>query len=155
SPTALNFGNVTTGTSASLKGMLSASGSSVTISSATITSTEFVVSGITLPMTLSAGQSASYSVTFQPQMTGTASGTLAFESNAGNLSVTESLSGSGLAPMQHSATLSWVASTSTDIAGYNVYRSDVLGGSYAQVASLDAGLTYTDTAVSAGQTYYY
>jgi len=106
-------------------------------------------------MTLSAGQSASYKVTFQPQVTGTASGTLAFASNAGNSSVTESLSGSGLAPVQHSVALSWAASTSTGIVGYNVYRSGVSGGPYAQVTSMDADLAYTDAAVSAGQTYYY
>ena len=155
SPAALNFGSLTTGTSASLNGTLSASGSSVTISSATISSTEFAVSGITLPMTLSAGQSASYKVTFRPQVTGTASGTLAFASNAGNSSVMESLSGSGVAPVQHSVTLSWSASSSAGIVGYNVYRSGVSGGPYAQVTSMDAGLTYTDTTVSAGQTYYY
>lgn len=155
SPTTLNFGSVTTGMSASLNGTLSASGSSVTISSATISSTEFVVSGITLPMTLSAGQSALYKVTFQPQATGTASGTLTFVSNAGNSSVAESLSGSGATPVQHSVTLSWAASTSAGIVGYNVYRSGVSGGPYAQVTSMNADLTYTDSAVSAGQTYYY
>jgi len=106
-------------------------------------------------MTLSAGQSVSYTVTFQPQVTGTATGTLAFASNAGNSSVTESLSGSGAAPVQHSVALSWAASTSAGIIGYNVYRSGVSGGPYAQITSMNADLTYTDTAVSAGQTYYY
>lgn len=69
--------------------------------------------------------------------------------------MTESLSGSGVAPVQHSVALSWAASTSTGIVGYNVYRSGVSGGPYAQVTSMDADLTYTDSAVSAGQTYYY
>jgi Putative Ig domain len=56
----------------------------------------------------------------------------------------------------YSAVLSWTASTSSDIVGYNVYRSTVSGGSYGKVNSSPvAGLTYTDSSVVAGQTYYY
>lgn len=57
----------------------------------------------------------------------------------------------------HSVVLTWDASTSPDVVGYNVYRSGVSGGPYTELnGSLPvAGLTYTDTAVLAGQTYYY
>jgi hypothetical protein len=57
----------------------------------------------------------------------------------------------------HSVVLTWAASTSADVVGYNVYRSDVSGGPYALLdKSVPAGtLSYTDTAVQAGQTYYY
>ena len=55
----------------------------------------------------------------------------------------------------HSATLGWVASTST-VTGYYVYRSTVDGGPYILLTSSPlAGLTYTDTTVQSGQTYYY
>ena len=55
----------------------------------------------------------------------------------------------------HSATLSWTASTST-VVGYNVYRGTVSGGPYSRVnGSLVTALTYTDTTVLGGQTYYY
>jgi fibronectin type 3 domain-containing protein len=55
----------------------------------------------------------------------------------------------------HSATLTWTASASA-VAGYNVYRGTVSGGPYALVnTSLIAVETFTDTAVVAGQTYYY
>jgi fibronectin type 3 domain-containing protein len=57
--------------------------------------------------------------------------------------------------VQHSASLSWTGSKTTGVVGYNVYRGTASGGPYAQVGSLDAGLTYMDSAVSAGQTYYY
>lgn len=59
--------------------------------------------------------------------------------------------------VSHSVTLTWVASTSANVAGYNVYRGTISGGPYATKVnpSLIAGLTYTDTAVLAGQTYYY
>lgn len=59
------------------------------------------------------------------------------------------------AQVAHSATLSWIASTSS-VAGYNIYRSSVSGGPYTKMnSSLVTLLTYTDTAVLAGLTYYY
>jgi hypothetical protein len=55
----------------------------------------------------------------------------------------------------HSVTLNWNPSTST-VAGYNTYRSIVNGGSYAKInTALITGLTYTDTTVLPGNTYYY
>ncbi len=56
----------------------------------------------------------------------------------------------------HSVDLSWTASTSTNVAGYNVYRGTFTGGPYTRLNSgLVAGTTYTDTTVLAGQTYYF
>ena len=97
SPTTLNFGNVTVGSHKALTGTLSASSASVTVSSASINSSEFVLSGITLPATLTAGQSAGFTVTFTPQATGSASASLTFTSNATNAPTTQSLTGSGTA----------------------------------------------------------
>ena len=55
----------------------------------------------------------------------------------------------------HSVALSWTASTST-VAGYNVYRTTISGAQYILVnTSLVTVLTYTDTAVQSGTTYYY
>ena len=55
----------------------------------------------------------------------------------------------------HTATLSWVASTSA-VTGYYVYRGTVDGGPYTLLTSSPlAGLTYTDTTVQSGQVYYY
>src|ERR1700733_11957856 len=55
----------------------------------------------------------------------------------------------------HSATLNWVASTST-VLGYNVYRSTSSGGPYTKVNSAPtSGTRYTDSGVQAGRTYYY
>ena len=57
--------------------------------------------------------------------------------------------------MAHSVTLTWTASTST-VVGYNVYRSTVSGGPYTKLTSTaDASTTYTDSAVTAGATYFY
>jgi hypothetical protein len=79
-PTALNFGNTTVGTTVSQASSLSASGSSVTVSSATLSSPEFSITGISLPMTIPAGQSVPVTVTFAPQTSGTASAVLSLTS---------------------------------------------------------------------------
>ena len=60
----------------------------------------------------------------------------------------------------HSVTLTWQAPSpvggSGTISGYNVYRSPSNPTNYAKVnAALNAGLTYTDTSVSAGASYTY
>jgi hypothetical protein len=56
----------------------------------------------------------------------------------------------------HYSSLNWVASTSSNLAGYKVYRSSTAGGPYTLLSqSLVVGDTYTDVTVVAGQTYYY
>lgn len=155
-PATLSFGSVKAGSRASLKGILSSSRSSVTVSSITTTSAEFAVSGISMPLTVPAGQSVPFTVTFSPQSSGAAAATLAFLSNAGNSLATESLTGSGVATVPHSVTLSWAASSTAGVVGYNVYRSTVSGRSYARITSSpDGNLSYTDSTVSAGQSYFY
>ena len=59
-------------------------------------------------------------------------------------------------PLQsHSAALSWTGSTST-VSGYFIYRGTVNGGPYSLITpSLITGLSYTDTSVQSGVTYYY
>ena len=54
----------------------------------------------------------------------------------------------------HSVTLSWSASTSANIVGYNVYRGSTSGGPFTQIAYV-GGTSYLDSSVSAGQTYFY
>ena len=159
SPASVSFGNVNVGSTSTKAGTLTASGSTVTISSASSNSSEFVISGITLPKTLSAGQSATYSVTFKPQSSGSATATLLFASNAADSSLTESASGTGVAatppPTQHSVNLSWKASTS-QVAGYNVYRGTKSGGPYSKLNSIvETATAYIDSTVSSSSTYYY
>jgi hypothetical protein len=55
----------------------------------------------------------------------------------------------------HSATLSWTPSTSA-VSGYNVYRSTTSGIGYVKINStLVAVMSYTDSTVVGGSTYYY
>jgi Abnormal spindle-like microcephaly-assoc'd, ASPM-SPD-2-Hydin len=155
SPSSTNFNNVTVGTSKSLPIMLSATGSSVTISSATTNNSEFTLGGVTFPLTLAAGKSASFSLNFKPQSSGTASGSISFVSNASNSPIAEAVTGSGISTTGHSVNLSWNASSSK-VVGYNVYRGSVSGGPYVQInPTVDPSTTYTDTTVVAGNTYYY
>ena len=56
----------------------------------------------------------------------------------------------------HSVTLTWTASTTTGVTGYNVYRSTSSSGPYTKLTSTAvSGTTYTDSSVTAGATYYY
>ena len=56
----------------------------------------------------------------------------------------------------HTANLSWDASTSQNIVGYNVYRGPSASGPYTKINSaLDPNTSYSDTTVQGGQTYYY
>ncbi len=154
SPTSLSFGNVATGSSLPLNGTLTASGAPVTVTSASLSSGEFALSGISPPATLAAGQSATFTVTFTPQTSGATSASLSFSSNTSNSPAAQSLTGTGTEATQHAVDLTWTASTSA--VGYNVYRSQVSGGSYTMINSSLVGTTaYTDSTVISGQTYYY
>jgi beta-glucanase (GH16 family) len=90
----LNFANVPVGSSQTQSVILTNSGGSgLTVSHATLTGTGFTLSGLALPPTLGAGQSATLSVVFAPQSAGSASGNLAFASNASNPAMNLPLSG--------------------------------------------------------------
>jgi hypothetical protein len=59
-------------------------------------------------------------------------------------------------PGVHSVTLSWTASVSPNIQGYNAYRAQTTGGPYTKINStLISGVTYLDNVVTAGATYFY
>jgi len=152
-PAPLNFGNVPQGTTDTMPITLSASGASVTVSSASSSSSQFVLSGATLPFTINAGQSVAFNVAFTPQNSGGVSGSLSFGSNASNSQATESLSGTGTA-VPFSVNLFW--NSSSDAVGYNVYRSTAVNGTYSKInPALNSNTAYTDGTVASGQTYYY
>jgi hypothetical protein len=97
-PSSVTFGNVQVGSSQTQSATLTNSeGSSVTVSQATLTGSGFTLSGLALPLTLGAGQSATFSVVFAPQSTGSSSGNIAFTSNASNATLNLPLSGTGVA----------------------------------------------------------
>jgi Abnormal spindle-like microcephaly-assoc'd, ASPM-SPD-2-Hydin len=154
SPTTLNFGTVTVGKSKTMTGTLSAS-SDVTVSSADWNGSGYSVSGITFPTTVAAGNSVSFGVTFTPQSAGSSTGSISFLSDASNSPATEALTGSGAQTSQHSVDLSWDPSSS-QVAGYNIYRGTRAGGPYSRLNSaLQASTSFTDGGVQSGLTYFY
>jgi Domain of unknown function (DUF4082)/Abnormal spindle-like microcephaly-assoc'd, ASPM-SPD-2-Hydin len=153
-PSALAFGNVTQGSSSKQSVTLTNTGnSSVTVSNLAPTGSYFSISGLTMPVSLASGQTATFSVAFAPTTTGSFTGSVSVASTASNSPLPIPLSGAGVAA--HKATLSWTPSTST-VSGYNVYRGTQKGGPYTkETSSLVPGATYTDLSVQAGLAYYY
>lgn len=61
-----------------------------------------------------------------------------------------------MAAPAYTVSLTWVASTSPNVVGYNVYRRTGTTGSFTQINTVRDGTTaYTDSSVTDGQTYYY
>src|SRR5271170_573311 len=93
-------GNVVVGTSGSASGTLTASGASVTVSSVSLGGTnlsEFSISGVTFPLTVTTTQPVPFTVTFTPGASGAASATASFASNASNTPSVTSLTRTGTA----------------------------------------------------------
>jgi Abnormal spindle-like microcephaly-assoc'd, ASPM-SPD-2-Hydin len=153
-PAAMNIGNVAIGHSQTQTGSLTAGGADVNISTASWTGAGYALGGIHFPVTVPAGSSIAFSVTFTPQSAGTATGQVSFFSNASNSPSAVNLSATGVQAVQHSVTLSW--DSTAPVAGYNIYRSTQANGSYVRLnVSLISASSYTDDAVQSGMTYYY
>lgn len=62
-----------------------------------------------------------------------------------------------LAQTPHSVLLKWNEANPTEVVGYNVYRGTASGGPYQllNTSGVVTALTYSDTTVSDGATYYY
>ena len=158
SPGTLAVGSVVVGSSKSGTGSLTANGASVTVTAATTNNSVFSIGGLSLPVTIPAGQSASFTITFSPKTSGAVSSTLTVTSSAQPSTSTETLTGTGTPAPSHSVNLSWNASTSPNISGYNIYRAPYATscGSYGRINSvLDTGTLYTDSSVVDGTAYCY
>ncbi len=97
SSTSIQFGTVGVGSTSNLNLTISNTGNAdLAISVISVTGTGFGVSGITTPKTVTAGQSVSAGVTFQPTGGGGVSGTLSITSNdPANPTMTVALAGTG------------------------------------------------------------
>jgi hypothetical protein len=158
SPTAMGLGSVVVGTSGTASGSLTASGASVTVNAVSSNNSAFSVGGLSLPITIPAGQKAAFTVTFTPQTTGAATAAFTFTSNAQSSTTVETLTGTGMSTPVHTVHLSWNASTSSGVAGYNIYRAPYTSscGAYAKVNSVPStGTLYTDAVVADGTNYCY
>jgi len=155
-PATMSFGTVQVGLSASQSGILSAGANQIILSSASSSSAEFTCSGLSFPVIIPAGGSQGFTVTFTPQASGTVSAALTFLDENGISLPVETLNGTGIVSQNHSVDLSWTASSSQNVVGYNIYRGNQSGGPYAKInSSLDSSTSYTDSSVTDGNTYYY
>jgi hypothetical protein len=155
-PATIDFGDARVGLPASKKGQLTAIGADVTVSSAAISSKEFQLRAPLLPFTIPAGHSVPFTITFVPKVRISSLATLSFASDAKNSPAEQVVIVRRVDPGLHKVQLSWKASTSKHLAGYNVYRGTRSGGPYQKInGSLDPSTKYTDLHVIAGYKYYY
>lgn len=154
SSSSLAFGSVNIGSSSVLSATLTNTGSSsVTVSSVLISGAGFNASGVSTGQIIGVGQTAALNVTFAPAASGAVAGSVTIASNASNSPNTISLSAAGAA--SHFTVLSWAPST-TAVIGYNVYRGTTSGGPYTKLTpSVISAMSYSDSGVQSGQTYYY
>jgi hypothetical protein len=157
SPTSLAFGNQAVD--------MTSTAQTVTLSntgSAALSITSLALSGTnasdfdesdTCGSSLAAGANCTIAVMFTPSVTGSEAASLSIADNASGSPQTVSLSGAGT----HDVILTWGASATPGVVGYNVYRGTTSGGPYPTELNSSPinGTTYTDATVQAGQTYYY
>jgi hypothetical protein len=95
-PSSVGFGTVATGTTNSQTVQIkNTGGSSLTISGATVSGIGFKMSGLSIPLTLAASQTANFTVAFAPTVSGSVTGSVTLNSNASNPTFTLPLSGTG------------------------------------------------------------
>lgn len=128
----------------------------VTIRSISISNSTFSVPSISLPVTLSTGQSVTGKVSAQPRSTAQ-TGTLTIGTNVGTYTVSLTETGT-VASTSHQVNLSWKAPSTTPVAidSYQVNRAVSGSNQYSVVGTTTADSTaFTDTSVQSGQTYVY
>jgi hypothetical protein len=154
-PTSVSFGNVVAGTTNTQTVKLTNSGTAnLTLSQAPVSGNGFSMSGLTLPLTLSPGQSTNFNVSFAPAGAGNASGSVSLVGNASNSPLAIPLSGSGVA----ATFLLGANPTSLDFGTVDVGTSSPLsatltnnGNSNVTISSVTvAGIGFSASGVSAG-----
>jgi len=156
SPASLAFGTQPVGmTSTAQTVTLSNTGTaalSITSLAPTGTNASDFTQSNTCGSSLAAGANCTIAVMFTPSIAGTEAASLSIADNASGSPQTVSLSGAGT----HDVILTWTASTTSGVVGYNVFRGATSGGESTTPlnTSLINGTTYCDATVQAG-TYYY
>jgi Abnormal spindle-like microcephaly-assoc'd, ASPM-SPD-2-Hydin len=151
------FGNVTLSNPAYQSVILTSSGTAaVTVSAGSVSGTGYTISGVSFPLTLNPGQTATLEIEFDPTTAGVVDGTVTLISNSSTgTTATISLSGTGVAA-SYQVNLTWDAPTnpSDPVASYNIYRA-VSGSSTYQVLNSSTSTSYTDMSVANGTSYSY
>lgn len=156
SPSSVTFGSVTTGSNTSQTVTLSNSGSaSITITAATVSPSVFTVSGFTLPLTIGAGTSSSFTIAFAPTAAGSVSGSLVLTSNAPGSPMTISLAGTGVtSSLLLSVTPTTLNFGNVQVGNFGTQAATLTntGNSSITISQIAvSGSGYTATGVGAGQ----
>ena len=153
----LAFGNVFLNQSASQTITMTSTGTAaVTVTSIAVSGSEFTISAPTLPLTLQPQASGQIQVSFDPTIAGAATGSVTVVSNA-LTSPVQTVACSATA-VNGQVALTWNAPTGgTDpVVGYNVYRAPSGSSVFVQInPTIVTVTTFTDSTVTAGQTYQY
>jgi hypothetical protein len=152
----LTFASQTVGTTSSAQAVTLKNTGTAALTLSSIAASGSYAQTNTCGTSLAANASCTISVTFTPTSSGTLTGAITLTDNAASSPQAVSLTGTAVAAVvQHSVALSWTE-TSGSVSGYNVYRSTQSGTGYAKLnSSLVPSLSYTDSSVIGGQTYYY
>jgi Abnormal spindle-like microcephaly-assoc'd, ASPM-SPD-2-Hydin len=169
-PGVLSFGKVDLKSTSTQNVTLQNTGDvSLTLQGVTVAGGGFGYSDLSPGYTLTPNQTVTFQVWFAPKAAGVATGTLTLLSANLASPGTLDLSGDGVSGSSSptpppttspssspaSVVLHWNGSTS-QVVGYNVYRSVSSDGVYnLLIGNAVNALTYTDTTVSSGSTYYY
>jgi hypothetical protein len=156
STTALSF-NGSSGNVSSQPLTITAIGTqSITVESLSFSNGVFSDS-VSLPVTLSGGQSLTLNVSAKPQSTAQ-TGTLTITSTANDPTVSLSETATAPPPVSHSVSLTWSApsSSSDPVDSYQVDRAASGSTAFSTVGTTVASSTaFTDNSVTSGQTYVY
>jgi len=157
-PTSLSFASqpIDTGSTAQTVTLTNSGNATLTITSLVPTganASDFTEITDTCGGSLAAGGNCTLEVMFTPSACGPRTATLSITDNASGSPQTVGLSGTGT----HDVILTWTASTTPGVTGYNVYRGSTSGGEGPAPLSSSpiSGTTYADANVQAGQAYYY
>jgi hypothetical protein len=158
STSSLTFRSQSVGTTSAVQTItLSNTGSAaLSISSLAIGGTnagDFAEIADTCGSSVAAGGNCMIGVTFTPSAAGQRAAALSITDNAGGSPQSVNLSGTG----SPDVILSWTASPTPGVVGYNVYRGTTSGGEGTTPLNSTPvnGTTYADGNVTAGTTYYY
>jgi len=142
-PPHVSFGSVRVGSGkAQYETLNNLSSTSVTISAASISASDFSLGGLSSPLTLRVGESYTFKTVFRPKSSGSKTGTLTVVSNAADSPLKIALSGEGAAAGQLS-----LGPASLNFGTVTVGRSKKLVGSLsASVASVTVSAATLDSA---------
>ena len=119
--------------------MKNTGGVNASISQVTVAGTGFRISGLTTPLTLTPGQSTSFSVKFAPTSAGSASGSVMIDSNATDPALSVALSGTAVAQSQGTLAVSAV-NVGSVIVGTSGTQTGTLSASGANVSVTSVNL---------------